>query len=391
MYEIRVDWLQVYNILLEVYYEICKQEKISKKSLETFKRNLKNSIVEKDVENAYRQILDETYKNTYIHVDSPYLCDGYYYGDMFTRLLFEAKYDEDFVNKNKKCNVLAQALAYMKKFKNDGMETPNVVLVGDRNECFVVSGMQLSPYLDYDTNWDTPPSDFGNQNPQLVADMVEDTGIASFTFNVFDKGFDFNDVFLTIQQLSMNEKIEKIPINEANIRRIFDSYLRTFFFDSKDKYKPNLLVSSFFRMITGDENCYINPSNSNQLNLISKEADGREIVNRINIYGPAFFSFFAQYKNNYSPSEKDKLNEIADRLLEEATRRFQGSYWTPTIWANRALEMLDKSLGSNWILEYIVWDACCGSLKFNKRQKFSWWTSLLLNFGTTRIRSWLSI
>ena len=74
-------------------------KKLNKKDEQVLKQSLKNATVEKDVENAYRSILDTAYiKDGYGTVSSPYQCDGFYTSGMFLRLLLEAKHQLDLLD-----------------------------------------------------------------------------------------------------------------------------------------------------------------------------------------------------------------------------------------------------------------------------------------------------
>lgn len=351
---------------------MAQKKYVTKERQQRFKAELRSSCVEKDVENAYRSILGDALQKDNCTQTSPFQCDGFFSGNMFLRLLLEAKYEENYLDKKIKCETIAQALAYMKRFEEAGELLPNVILCADRNECFLVSGSPLYQYLKENYDWTIAPSAMAAKCPDLVIRLVNDSGITPYTFSVIDPGFDFNDVCRAIDQLALSGDLVKVEANEANIRTVYEQYLRTFFPSSQqDNYTPNLLVSAFIRMLTGDPECYIHPHNPNELLLTSKLIDGKEVITKLKIDGAAFYAFFSRFRKDYSPAEKDKLNEIADRLIEETSRRFQGSFWTPTVWANRAHEMLDEVLGEDWSDEYIVWDACCGSLNLTRDRKFA--------------------
>ena len=61
---------------------------------------------------------------------------------------------------------------------------------------------------------------------------------------------------------------------------------------------------------------------------------------------------------------------IADRLLEDTTRRRQGAFFTPTKFVDFAHRMIEKELGDNWRDEYVVYDCCCGSLNLTRDYRF---------------------
>ncbi|MEG0136384.1 MAG: hypothetical protein RR682_10265, partial [Cetobacterium sp.] len=134
---------------------------------------------EKDVENIYRRFfLNALDKN--VMIESPYGCDGYLksieeQGRLFElenvtfsknnkeklKVLFEFKYDEKLEEKLKRSPIILQAIYYLKKFEldgRDGRDFPNVVFVGDKDQCFLIHTNKLQKYLDKNLNWNIAPS-----------------------------------------------------------------------------------------------------------------------------------------------------------------------------------------------------------------------------------------
>lgn len=66
-----------------------------------------------------------------------------------------------------------------------------------------------------------------------------------------------------------------------------------------------------------------------------------------------------------------------DVLLEEVSRRFSGDFWTPTIWADKAHDLLDQQLGLDWRKQFVVWDASCGTK--NLTRDYTTFTDLYLS------------
>jgi hypothetical protein len=118
------------------------------------------------------------------------------------RLLLEAKYQEDFQVAYVRCQTLLQAVYYLKKFELAGDPKPNVVLIGDINECFVVAGSTLDRYLKENLDWNIAPSSAGTapENQKFVLQMVDDTGITPFVYEVSDPRVDLNLVLSTIKE-----------------------------------------------------------------------------------------------------------------------------------------------------------------------------------------------
>lgn len=93
------------------------------------------------------------------------------------KLIIEYKYDEDLSSNVVKAKVLTQVLFYLKKFKENGLILPNVAMVADVNECFVIHTNSLLQYLDEKVNWNITPSKAASCNPDLVLKISEDSNI----------------------------------------------------------------------------------------------------------------------------------------------------------------------------------------------------------------------
>lgn len=333
---------------------------LTKEKQRNFKAALKSALVEKDVENAYRKVLDEVLITEGCVPESPYQCDGYYTNHMFLSLLLEAKYQQNFLEKRVQCETLTQALFYIKRFEDDGAQLPNVVLVGDINECFIVAGSSLYQYLKEDLKWEIAPSQAAEEHPEFVQRLIDDKGISPFVFKVDEPDFDFNLVFDAIDQLVLMGNTEKVELSEHNIRRIFDSFIRGLFAgrSTEENLTATKLVSLFVQAITGDEECYPHPNRPNYIHL----KDGSNVL----VNGPAFYAFFSRFEKVTKPEKISRLTEIADRLIEDLDRRWSGDFWTPSIWAERAIDKLDEVLGQGWRDRYIVWDASCGTCNLTR-------------------------
>lgn len=336
--------------------EKLNRRKATKKRTKQFKTMLKTATCEKDVENAYRAILHDVYVDDFTSVSSPHNCDGYFSNSMFLRLLLEAKHEKDFYKKTIQCETLLQALYYIKQFSESGESLPNVIFCADKNEAFVVSGSVLYGYLNEDIDWSIAPSASAKNNSPIIMKMVEDMNISPFVFAI-NNNFEFEDVCELIDAIAIRGAFVKLDVTEHNLRRIYDDFLRTVIIKESD-YTTNQLVTIFIQSMTNPENCYLVPTKKNMLHL----PNGSEIK----VYGPACYAFFSQFNRNYSTTDLLSFSSIADRLLVETDRRFQGSFWTPSIWADRANEMMEESLGEDYRNKYIVWDPCCGSLNLTR-------------------------
>ncbi|MDG1949935.1 MAG: hypothetical protein P8J32_03910, partial [bacterium] len=121
----------------------------------SIKSKLDSALNEKDVENIYRNEFESLIKG--IGITSPHGGDGlleFLNKEMSSlRLLLEFKLDEDFKKKLSQCSVLVQCVYYIKKYEDAGQKLPNVIFVGDRNECFALHTNAVVKYLGHELDW----------------------------------------------------------------------------------------------------------------------------------------------------------------------------------------------------------------------------------------------
>ena len=121
-----------------------------------------------------------------------------------------------------------------------------------------------------------------------------------------------------------------VRITEHNIASIFE-YFRDRVILKKDALTANELVTVFIGLITNDDSYCLHPRKKNT--LITPNGN-------IPVNGTSFASFFDQYAREYTPQERMNFTAIADRLLEDTTRRRQGAFFTPTKFVDFAHRMI---------------------------------------------------
>ena len=321
---------------------------------------LKVCKIEREVEDVYNEGLSFYFSN--IDIQHPFACDGCFKtttgnGSML-KMIIEYKFNDDMKQKIVIAKILVQVIYYLKKFELNGLELPNVVMVGDINECFVMHSNELLKYLDRDIDWTIAPSSAHQKNPELVLEIVGDEAINPYVFWV-DESFDFKNVIEKIHNLCENVK-RYVRITEHNIASIFE-YFRDRVLLKKDALSANELVTVFIGLITNDETYYLHPKKKNT--LITPNGN-------ISVNSASFVSFFDQYAREYTPQERMNFTAIADRLIEDTTRRRQGAFFTPVHFTDFSHRMIEKELGENWRDEYVVYDCCWGTGGLTRDYRF---------------------
>ncbi|ACD24661.1 conserved hypothetical protein [Clostridium botulinum B str. Eklund 17B (NRP)] len=346
-----------------------------------FYREISKSMKEKEVETVYNKGLALYFSNA--KINHPYNCDGYMENDVFydnkkriLRLLIEYKLDEKLDSKTHQAKVLVQALYYIKNFELNGDILPNVTLIGDKNECFVLHTNDINNYLDEDIDWSIAPSEAPNKNPNLVFKIAKDEKINPFVFKI-DDNFSFKEVADKIKYLALNIQ-RLVRMTDQNISKIYDYFITKVIKEIK-KYNANDLVYMFIDLMICPKNNYKHPIKKNTLVL----SNGNEI----NINGNNYDAFFNHFERKYSPSEKERFTAISDRLIEDTTRRFKGEFYTPTSWVDEAHKVISSVYGDDWKEKYVVWDCAWGTGNLTRDYLFRELYCSTINEGDLKIAS----
>ena len=321
---------------------------------------IKNATIEKDVENVYTQGINLYFPN--VQVEHPFACDGFVDtkndNGKLLKLIIEYKFEEEFTSKNVRAKVITQVLYYMKRFEQNGLILPNVVMVGDVNECFVFHTNDIISYLDEDLDWSIAPSKAHEHNAGLILKLAKDENINPFIF-VIDENFSFKSVVDKIYDLSNNIQ-RYVHVTEHNIATIFEYFTNRVITDKK-KISANDIVAVFMGVITKNDDYYKHPVKKNV--LVTPQGE-------IKINGDGFDSFFSYFNRNYTPQEKMRFSEISDRLIEDTNRRNKGEFYTPTLFVDYAHDMISKEFGEDWKEKYVVWDNSAGTKNLTRDYYF---------------------
>lgn len=325
-----------------------------------FYEEIKSAIIEREVEDVYNKGINLYFPE--VNITHPFACDGFLdtktSNNKILKLIIEYKLDELLASKTGRAKVLIQVVFYMKQFEMNGIILPNVCMVGDKNECFVIHTNSLLKYLDEDVDWSVAPSTSHLKYPDFVLKIANDEEINPFVFNI-DESFSFKDVAQKISDLAENVQ-RYVHVTEHNVATIYDYFCRNVIKNVK-KIKSHDLVGIFMGVITNADEYYQHP---NKKNILVTP------LGNIDINGDGFKSFFSYFQRTYTPQEKNNLTAIADRLIEDTDRRNNGDFWTPTPFVDYGHKMISEQLGEDWKEKFVVWDNCCGTKNLTRDYKF---------------------
>jgi hypothetical protein len=314
-----------------------------------------HSVVEKDVENSYRQFLSTRISDMVF--TSPFKCDGYGVSQKHgIRLLCEFKKDVDLKNKSDQVDVIIQTIFYVKKFEQNGMILPNVLLLGDKNEWFVLHTNSIFDYLSFDLDWESAASKAHMIFP-LKEKLMQDEKIAPFIFSI-------NELDIVVEKIiDLAKNVTRlIPITPHNITEVFSYFENNVL--GKHSLNTNQLANLFVQLLINPDENYLHPV-SKRKTIVTKSFNEVNVKSR-----EVFTSFFSHFSPTYTPKQKEQLTAVVDRLVQDVTRRKQGEFFTPTIWVDKAHEYIVSVFGEDWKEKYVVWDPAWGTGNLTRDYKF---------------------
>jgi len=325
---------------------------------QTILPKLESALNEKDTENIWRSTISSFFPDS--NITSPFNTDGFLETNcQKVSILFEFKFNENLKSKLSQVNILSQTLYYLKKFELSGKKLPKVVLIADKNECFVIHTNPLVKYLSYDLNWSVAASTAFKTNTDLIQDMLGDSDINPFVFDIVS-GFNMKAIQNKIQDLS-ERVIRLIKVTEHNITNVFEYFCENVL--GKNALTVNETANLFVNLIINPGENYLHPKRKNI--LVTKSFGDVYVIT------DKFISFFSHFDGEqYSIREKEALTAIVDRIVEDETRRRKGEFFTPTIWVDEAHKMISEVFGENWKEEYVVWDPASGTLNLTRDYRF---------------------
>ena len=174
---------------------------------------------EREVEDVYNEGISLYFLKNEGTITHPYKCDGLVDQGLLLRLIIEYKYNEELHNPVSRAKVLIQVIYYIKQFELNGDRLPNVVMVGDKDEVFVMHTNPLLKYLDENVDWNIAPSNAHDKNPALLVKISKDAEISPYVYDI-NESFSFKDVAEKILEIATNT-IRKVRVTEHNISNIW--------------------------------------------------------------------------------------------------------------------------------------------------------------------------
>jgi hypothetical protein len=331
--------------------------KISKQKNKDLADKFKIAITEADVNPLYRAVCQHCIED--LEIVSYGRTDGILKSKKHDLLgLMECKYKQDISDRRVLCTLLVQVVYYLHAFEERGDMPPKVLLVGDQKECFVLPSAYLEPYVAMaDVDWTKSPSEAAKYNGAMIKKMMDDENIHPFVFNFEKSDFDFTEVVDSLLDYNKTGPVKLVQITPQRIHDVFQFFISEVL---QEEMGPSEQVGLFVHLLIDPINYELHPK-KNTILTGSKE---------IKCDKTKFKSLFGRFNRNLTRQEKDEIVRICDRLLEDEKRRREGAFFTPTLWVDKAHEIISEKLGDNWRKDYVVWDCAAGTGNLTADYKF---------------------
>ena len=374
-------------LLIVFYFKQAKTKNIMDNNNKISKLNKKfNTVMAKlekyngtDPESIVQQAYNK-YFQAYFKLDASEIirvekCDSYFIKDKLV-VLAEYKFNVDFSYTLTRAKVIAQSLIYYKKIVDKGKDTiPNVVFIGDVNECFCFKAKHFSKHMSHEgVDYSVAASSVGSQM-KLVQAIADDVELQNDIFIINPQKDPMSYICEKMAAMSF-DKDAKIPITLKNITRVFEAFSTKICADKK--YSSNEMVGLFIdairypeKRIIGGDYLVVPPYKPMKVNTM--KAIG-------------LFKFFGKPDD----AEAKELTQIYDTLVKDDERRAKGFFNTKSIWVDLAHKYLADFFKSiNFLynvhislytflmklfcsgVKPFTWFVICISLSFDVSEKYS--------------------
>lgn len=314
------------------------------------------------VQTAYHVSLGEYFKTPVTRIAKG---DGYMpVPNSKVCLLIECKFDKDLDNKVERAKVLAQVVAYIKRILEDTSieRKPNVIFVGDVNECFALHVNFINKFIGMENvDWTIAPSKIAEKCPELVEAIANDNILNENIYVSNPLVDDFKDMCETINEIA-NNNVRLIAINKKTIKLAFEHFCLKVLGENKG-LSANDKVGIFMSAIK-----YADYRVINSKTLITKDYAPVKVQDTEK--AKAYFNHFGVLDDD----NRKQLETFYDFLVEDEARRRAGFFITPKLWVDMAHKMISEymeKIGVNdWYNDCVVWDCCCGTKSLTRDYEF---------------------
>lgn len=289
-------------------------------------------------------------------------CDAYVSHDG-KGLLIEFKSDVDMEDDCERAKVIAQGVAYYKRFLEKGFGLVDVLFVADVNECFALHVNSLNKHVGLVDEELAPSSQW--KNAELTKALTEDPKLRdeAIVYHVDDPDFDPQKILDAIK--AMQTGIVKIvPITEGTLKKGFDYFCSKVVKDASSM-TANEIVGRYYAFIKGEGSVV-------KGKLVGLDGFSPCLVDEV---------VAKQFKSRFGALDEkghQELERLYDTLIGDAERRRNGQFFTPKVWVDESHKRIAMVLGQDWEKSCLTWDSCCGTKSLSRDYEYDdLWLSTL--------------
>ena len=274
--------------------------------------------------------------------------------DIQTReVWFEAK----FGSKKSLYEMFTQLLFYIHRALKDGEHIPPFLCVVDSVKAAIMKTDVALPLLQ-DKNvkikWGKSASDVTRDALDMVSQYI---GTHFVSFNIETHEQEFID---TLRNAIDKGEIIRTQITPDNLKQVFDKWVEMVGKEIVNAQPEDYAVLFFADVMSDGKTSTHDALPAELLHRGDKPVflfKGKTYeLGSLEGYG----QFWAIYHRPPKEEYRSYLLERRDSLIPVDERTFKGAYYTPLPVVDKAYDLLEKTLGANWLRDYYVWDMCCG-------------------------------
>lgn len=315
-------------------------------TFEEFKNRLDKATTEEVVKATYATYFKLKYDTSHHH-------------DLYTpQVFFEFKADKNFHNLKALATILAQSLYYIRRLKYVEVEKaiPFFICLADKNEATLTETRKWTTYYTNDAyDWERPAS---KPDPMLVDHLVKEpeTGklhVYSVTKKQEQEAFKKNLDNALNPQMILDFGDKKV-INEENFEAVFEHWKSVIGPYIVNGYKP----SFYFLANIQRDKVIIDKDNSRVVfTFEDKNSKTQKVLMKDYDY------FWSVYDYVENAETINGIHAKLDRLTDESQRRFEGEFYTPLRFGQKAVHYWNEVLGKNWFKsgKFRIWDMAAGT------------------------------
>lgn len=313
---------------------------------EQFKNQLEKATTEEVVKATYATYFSIKYNTSNHH-------------DLYTpQVFFEFKANKNFHNLKALASILAQSLYYIRRLKYLDVKNaiPFFICLADNNEATLTETSKWSNYYTNDSyDWERPAS---KPDPKLIDHLVKEplTGkihVYSVTKKHEHEAFKKNLNNALNPQMILDFGDKKV-INEENFEAVFDHWKGVIGPYIINGYKP----SYYFLANIQRDKVIIDKDNSRVVfTFEDKNSKTQKVLMKDYDY---FWNVYEYVENEETITG---IHAKLDRLTDDSIRRFEGEFFTPLHFGQKAIHYWNSVLGKNWLKsgKYRIWDMAAGT------------------------------